>query len=483
MHSDPTMDRAADDASDFNAGARILKQSESRQEKFRTRRRPLSGMIGILIVGLIVGLSIGYRDAIESRIRNLLPRTGASTETSFSIVPQPEPTDAVSESAPEDGDRGRILYYRNPMGFPDTSPTPRKDSMGMDYIPVYENEVADEDGSIKISPGRIQTLGVTSQAAELRLLTGDVKAFGTVVLDETRVWLVTTKLGGWIEELHVSETGVMIDAGAALFELFSPDLYNLELEYIIAATNAGSGDGTTLDPAMDRIKSAALQRLRNWGVPDAELERLDAEHTPGRTLIFTARADGRILERMGLPGMRIEAGEPIYRMADLSTVWVIAEVDERDIAGLAAGVEAEIELAAFAGERFPGVVKLIYPEVDPETRRVRVRIDIPNEDERLRPGMLAEVTFTTALTATPVIVIPDSAVLDSGTRQIVFVDMGEGRYQPRPVQLGRSAGGYQEVQSGISVGERVVTSANFLLDSESNLQAALNAFANGTVAP
>ncbi|MEX2297158.1 MAG: efflux RND transporter periplasmic adaptor subunit [Dongiaceae bacterium] len=482
MHTDPITDRAVDDASDFNAGARILKQSESRQEKFRTRRRPFSGMIGILIVGLIAGLSIGYRDVIESRIRDFVAPFGNANEVSLSIATKPQSADVATETTLADGDRGRILYYGNPMGFPDTSPTPKKDSMGMDYIPVYENEVAADDGSIRISPGRIQTLGVTSQPAELKLLTGDVKAFGTVVLDETRVWLITTKLGGWIEELHVSETGVLVDAGAPLFELFSPDLYNLELEYIIAATNAGSGAGTTLDPAIDRIKSAALQRLRNWDVPDAELQRLDADRTPGRTLLFAAPAEGRILERMGLPGMRIEAGEPIYRMADLSTVWVIAEVDERDIAGLAAGVEAEIELSAFAGERFAGVVKLIYPEVDPETRRVRVRIDIPNEDERLRPGMLAEVMFTTDLTATPVIAIPDSAVLDSGTRQIVFVDMGEGRYQPRPVRLGRSAGGYREVQSGISPGERVVTSANFLLDSESNLQAALNAFANGTVA-
>jgi Cu(I)/Ag(I) efflux system membrane fusion protein len=439
-------------------------------------------LIGVLVIGVTIGLSLGSRAEVTQRIRDVLDRSLGGGLIEFSVEASSRDTASPSASPAANDDRGRILYYRNPMGLPDTSPVPKKDSMGMDYIPVYENDVAETDGSIRVSPGKIQALGVTSTAVERRMLESGIKAFGTVVLDESRVWLITTKIAGWIETLHVSETGVEVEKGAALFELFSPQLYDLELEYVIAAS-AGSGTGSSLDPTMDRIKSAALQRLRNWGVPESELARLDAERVPSRTLQISAPARGRILERMGLPGMRIEAGEPIYRVADLSTVWVIAEVDEKDISAISSGLETKVEIPAFPGEAFTGTVKLIYPEIDPETRRVRVRIDIPNADERLRPGMLAEVNITALLTAAPAIVVPDSAVLDSGKRQIVLIDLGNGRYQPRPVQLGLSAGGFREVIDGVSVGERVVTSANFLLDSESNLQAALNALAAGATQP
>ena len=389
---------------------------------------------------------------------------------------------SAAASAPAAAPQRKLLYYRNPMGLPDISPVPKKDSMGMDYLPVYENEVVADDGTIRVSPERVQTLGVTNEVVQARLLTDRIRAFGTVVLDETRVWVVTTKLAGWIDRLYVNETGAKVAAGSVLFELFSPDLYDLEVEYVIAATGLGSTLGST-NPDANRITSAVLQRLRNWGVPETELQRIEAERVPSRTIPIFAPASGRVLERMGLPGMRIEAGEPIYRMADLSKVWVIAEVYEKDIAAIAVGLETQVEIAAFPGERFVGTVALIYPELDPETRRARVRIDIDNSDERLRPGMLAEISIVAPMTSDLIIAVPESAVLGSGVRQIVLVDLGDRRYQPRAVQLGRSADGYREIISGIAVGERVVTSANFLLDSESNLQAALDAFAAGALEP
>ena len=477
MQSHMDANPAGESSPDFDAGALIAQQANLRRSTSRTSRWPRRFATALLLVGVLVGLVV-YRGEIQLQLSAIFDRAVQSQTVEIALPPA---STGPADEAPAD-ERGEILYYRNPMGLPDISPVPKKDSMGMDYLPVYENEVATDDGTIRVSAGRIQTLGVTNEVVQERILTDRVRAFGTVVLDETRVWVVTTKLAGWIDRLYVNETGAKVAAGSVLFELFSPDLYDLEVEYVIAANGLGSTLGAT-NPEANRITSAVLQRLRNWGVPEVELQRIEAERVPSRTIPIFAPASGRILERMGLPGMRIEAGEPIYRMADLSKVWVIAEVYEKDLAAIAVGLESHVEIAAYPGERFVGTVALVYPELDPETRRARVRIDIDNSDERLRPGMLAEISIVAPMTSDLIIAVPESAVLDSGVRQIVLVDLGDGRYQPRAVQLGRSADGYREIISGIAVGERVVTSANFLLDSESNLQAALDALAAGALEP
>jgi hypothetical protein len=236
MGTDPVTNRTEDDSTEFNAGARILEQSALREIDYRSPKRSPTMLVGVLVAGLAIGLAFGYREDVTQRIHDVLDRPLSGGLVEFSVEASSRDPASPGASPAADDDRGRILYYRNPMGLPDTSPVPKKDSMGMDYIPVYENDVAETDGSIRVSPGKIQALGVTSTAVERRMLASSIKAFGTVVLDETRVWLITTKIAGWIETLHVSETGVEVEKGAALFELFSPQLYDMELEYVIAAS-------------------------------------------------------------------------------------------------------------------------------------------------------------------------------------------------------------------------------------------------------
>jgi Cu(I)/Ag(I) efflux system membrane fusion protein len=229
--------------------------------------------------------------------------------------------------------------------------------------------------------------------------------------------------------------------------------------------------------AAKQLAEAALQRLRNWDISNDQLKQLQRSGKITRTLTLRAPADGVVLEKMAVEGMRFMPGEPLYRIADLSRVWVIADVFEQDLGAVRAGEEAMIAVNAYPGAAFDGKVQFIYPTVSPETRTGKVRIVIPNTDGRLKTGMYATVALHATLGDWPVLTVPDSAVIDSGTQQVVLVERGEGKFEPRRVRLGAHADGAYEVRGGLSGNERVVVSANFLIDAESNLRAALKAFA------
>jgi Cu(I)/Ag(I) efflux system membrane fusion protein len=374
----------------------------------------------------------------------------------------------------------RIVYYRNPMGLPDTSPAPKKDSMGMDYLPVYADEDTSQDprGTVRISQGRIQTLGVRTEEAVMRpALTRTIRATGALQFDERRLATVTTKASGWIEHLTVAATGDPVRRGQVLAEIYAPDLVAAEEEYLVAARMSGamSGDMAHGDPGA--LTAASLQRLRALDVPDDEIARLRKTGKAQRLIAVRAPADGVVIEKPVQEGMRIDAGQPLYKTADLSDVWLIAEVQERDLGIVQPGQTATAQFVAFPGQHFEGKVEFIYPSLSPETRTARVRIVIPNPDLVLRAAMYASVEIAAPATEGPMLAIPSSAVIDSGARQVVLIDRGEGKFEPRIVRLGTQGGDWVQVTEGVKPGEKVVTSANFLIDAESNLRAALQGFA------
>jgi Cu(I)/Ag(I) efflux system membrane fusion protein len=374
--------------------------------------------------------------------------------------------------------KANILYYRNPMGLPDTSPVPKKDSMGMDYIPVYQGEEPDDTGAVKINPAKVQELGVQIAPVEQRELTHTIRAVGTVQADERRLFVVNTKFEGWIDKLYVNATGQSVRRGEPLMEVYAPELVVAEQEYLLAwqslqkMANAGAENRV----AARQLTEASLQRLRNWDISDDQLKRLQRSGTVTRTLTLRAPVDGVVLEKMAVEGMRFMPGEPLYRIADLSSVWLIADVFEQDIGALHIGQEVKISVNAYPGTDFSGKVAFIYPTVSQETRTGKVRILVPNLDGRLKTGMYASVAIDTIVADHPVLAVPDSAVIDSGTKQAVLVERGEGMFQPREVKLGAHADGFYEIHKGLAAGERVVVSANFLIDAESNLRAAFKAF-------
>jgi len=395
-----------------------------------------------------------------------------------------EPPAGSSSSAPAAGASGeaqpgqrKLLYYRNPMGLPDTSPVPKKDPMGMDYIPVYEGEELDAAGTVKVSADRIQTLGVRTETASKRVLARAVRAVGTIDINERGQHTVAPKFEGWIEKLHVNTTGQAVARGQPLAEVYSPELVSAQREYLIAynATRTLGSAGADAQAGMSQLANAALERLRNWDISEQQIARLREGGEPRRTLTLTAPASGVIIKDPPVAGMRFMPGEALFKIADLSRVWLIGDVFEQDLALLRIGARATLVVSAYPDKSFPGEVTFIYPTLNAETRTVRVRIELANPQGQLKPGMYGTVQIATG-PKREVLTVPDSAVIDSGTRQVVLVALGEGRFEPRDVKLGSRGEGFVEVLSGVNDGESVVTRANFLIDSESNLRAALSGF-------
>ncbi|MGH6865221.1 MAG: efflux RND transporter periplasmic adaptor subunit [Methyloceanibacter sp.] len=379
--------------------------------------------------------------------------------------------DGEAASAPGDKkDSGRkILYYRNPMGLPDTSPVPKKDSMGMDYIPVYADEV-DEGGTVRVSLDKVQRSGVRTEKVDTQKLSRSVRGIGIVNHDESLLTIVTVRSDGYIEELFVDKTGQHVKAGEPLFRFYSSQIQLAQVDLLVAIRARGRSDA-------GREVEGARQKLRNLDVPEARIEEVIETTTNPRTLDWPSPATGDVVAKNVIEGQRVVAGEELFRIADHSKVWVIAEVAEADIADIAVGTPVTVTLRAYVNAPHEGVVTFIYPEMmKPEMRTISVRIELPNPDGRMKPGMYADAVFHPGAETTPVAAVPASAVIDSGARKIVLITKGEGRFEPREVKLGRRGEGYFEVLEGVSPGEEVVTSATFLIDSESNLKAALQAF-------
>ncbi|MSQ72709.1 MAG: efflux RND transporter periplasmic adaptor subunit [Betaproteobacteria bacterium] len=371
----------------------------------------------------------------------------------------------------------KVLYYRNPMGLPDTSPLPKKDAMGMDYIPVYEGEEAQGAG-VTISPDRVQKLGVKTEVAALRSLAHTIRAVGTIQVDERAQRTVAPRFEGWIQRLHVSVTGQYVRRGQPLMDVYGPDLVAAQQEYMVAikGVDALKEAGPEMLANMRSLAEASLQRLRNWDIDEAELARLTDERRPGNTITLRSPVSGVVLEKPSVEGMRFMPGEMLYKIADLSSVWLLADIFEQDIGLVRPGQAVRIQVNAYPDRNFQGRVAFVYPTLTPETRTGRARIDLQNPGLLLKPAMYASLELTAGAGRDKRLSVPDSAVLDSGTRQIVLVRRGEGRFEPREVKLGLRGDGYVEVREGVKAGEEIVVSANFLIDAESNLRAAIGGF-------
>ena len=406
-----------------------------------------------------------------------------------SSVPHAEGTASMTADA---GKKERkVLFYRNPMGLPDTSPTPKKDPMGMDYIPVYDGEQDDEPASanqIKISTEKIQKLGVRTEAATLRNLDKVIRAAGRIEPDERRTYAISPKFEGYVERLHVNVTGQPVGKGQPLFEVYSPELVSAQREYAIAAQGVESlkgADGSTQD-GMRQLADSSLARLRNWDISEEQVKSLAKSGETRRTLTFRSPVNGIVTEKKAVQGMRFMPGEALYQVTDLSSVWAVADVFEQDIAWVKPGAKAKVKINAYPDKSFEGTISYVYPTLKAETRTIPVRIDLPNPNNQLKPGMFAQLELPTAAKGA-VVTVPNSAVIDSGTRQIVLVQAREGRFEPRDVKLGARSDERIEVLDGVREGEQVVVAANFLIDAESNLKAAVGSFGHsghgGAAAP
>lgn len=386
--------------------------------------------------------------------------------------PKFDPPPAPAEPKAAQGER-KILFYRNPMGLPDTSPTPKKDSMGMDYIPVYEGDEQSDGKTIKVSLDRIQRSGVRTEPAQARVLVRALRAVGTVAIDERRVTIVNMRSDGYVEDLFVNTTGQLVRAGEPLFRVYSPDIQQALSDLLVARSWAQRGSA---EVGSGKSLEGSMQRLRNLGVPENRIREIRDSGAIPRTIDWLAPAGGTVIAKRIINGQRVVAGDELYRIVDLSNLWVIADVAEGDLADIKPGMRATVTFRAYRSQPVDGVVTFIYPEVRPETRTARVRIEVANPDQRLKPDMYADVVFHVEADRAPVTTVPTSAIIDTGTRQIVLVAKGEGRFEPRPVKLGRRGDGYVEIVEGLRQGEEIVTTATFLIDAESNLQTALKTF-------
>lgn len=387
----------------------------------------------------------------------------ASEDVSFDPPAEPEPGVTAEAAADRDPGERRVLYYRNPMGLPDTSPVPKKDSMGMDYLPVYEGEA--EDGStVTVSSGKLQRTGVKTVLATKGAIVRPVRVPGTVTLDERRVSVVSTRAEAFIEEVAQVTTGSVISKGDPLVRFYAKEIAAAGALYA-ADLKSGIGKGAA---------AGSLQRLTNLGVPNEAIAEIEKTNKVPISVTLMAPRSGVVLERVAVDGMMAEPGQTLFRIADISIVWIMADVPEYDLSAVRVGDNASVRVRSLPGKEFKGKVDLIYPEIQGQTRTARVRIELPNPDGLLLANMYAEVEIATG-GGDAVVTVPDSAVIDTGDRQVIIVDKGEGSFEPRDVKVGMRGAGMTEITEGVAEGDRVVVSANFLIDAESNLKAAISA--------
>jgi Cu(I)/Ag(I) efflux system membrane fusion protein len=396
-----------------------------------------------------------------------------------------EVSSAVTAGATGKKER-KLLYYRNPMGLPDTSPVPKKDPMGMDYLAVYTGEQDDDPAAanqIRISSEKVQKLGVRTEAAQLRTLDKTIRAAGRIEPDERRLFSIAPKFEGYVERLHVNVTGQPVGRGQPLFEVYSPELVSAQRDYAIAVQGVESlkDAGGSAQAGMQQLAESSLQRLKNWDISEAQVKALAKSGEAKRTLTFLSPVSGIVTEKKAVQGMRFMPGETLYQVADLSAVWVVADVFEQDIGLVKSGARAKVKINAYPDKLFEGAVTYVYPTLKAETRTVAVRVELANPGLLLKPGMFAQVELSAAAKG-KVLTVPASAVIDSGTRQIVLIEQGAGRFEPREVKLGSRSDNYVEVLDGVKDGDKVVVAANFLIDAESNLKAAVGGFGNAVPA-
>ncbi len=419
-----------------------------------------------------------------------------------------------TESAPS-GER-KILYYRDPMNPQMTSPTPKKSSDGMDFVPVYDESsgnsgerkiayykdpmhpwfTSDKPGKapdcgmdmvpvyegesdtkgIKIDPVTVQNIGVKTEIVQRRKLTKVIRTVGKIDLDETKVYSINTKIMGWVEKLFVDYTGKFVRKGEPLLELYSPELVSTQEEYMQAIRYRTQLQQSSIEEARkgaDALVESAKRRLLYWDITEQEIAELERRGTPKKTMTLYSPVNGIVMDKMVFKGKAVMAGMDLYKIADLSTVWIIADIYQFELPWVNVGQQADVELSYLPGKAFKGRVTYIYPMLSMETKTAKVRIEVQNTATLdFKPEMYATVKLVSPV-AVDAIAVPDQAIIRSGERNIAVIALGGGYFDPREVKLGVMADGYVQVLEGIKEGEKIVTSSQFLIDSESNLKAAV----------
>jgi Cu(I)/Ag(I) efflux system membrane fusion protein len=356
-------------------------------------------------------------------------------------------------------------FYRSPMDPKVTSPVPMKDSMGMDFVPVFDEADArtevDGLGLVELDPARQQLIGLKTAQADVGVVGGALRTSARVAVDETRVRKVNVKVGGFIEKLYVDFVGKPVRKGQPLYSLYSPEILGAENELLVAKKMNDA-----------QLLSASRRKLELWGVPSVELDRLEREQTASGVVTFVSQVSGVVTAKDVVEGSRVELGAMPFEIVDLSTVWVLADVYETELRFITPGLTASLRLDAWPGREWQGKVLFVDPVLDAKTRTARVRLAFSNAQGELKPEMFGEVTL--AREARSTLRIPADAVVQTGTQQVVFVARTEGRFEPRVIEVGERGREFVEVLSGLTAGEAVVTRANFLVDSESRLRASLS---------
>ena len=367
------------------------------------------------------------------------------------------------------------LFYRSPMNPDVTSDVPAKGPMGMDYIPVYaDDEASGPPGTVSIDPVTVQNIGVRTALAKVGTIARQIHTLGRVDYDEQRITRLHPKTQGWVEELRIGTTGEAIDNDEILLSIYSPQLVSSQREYLLALNNLETlGDSPYEDVrrGATELVETSLERLRLMDVPEHQIHELTESREVSKFLHIHSPANGIVVNVGVRNGQFITPQTEMYMIADLSTVWVFVDIFEEELSWVSVGDEAEMRVTAIPGTVLTGELTYIYPYQESKTRTIKARLEFDNKDLRLKPNMFADVTIQ-ASPRENVVVVPNEAVVRSGLREQVFVVREPGKFEPRPVEVGLSGGGFTEIRSGVADGEEVVVSAQFLIDSESKLREA-----------
>lgn len=372
----------------------------------------------------------------------------------------------------------KIKYWVAPMDPTYISKEPGKSPMGMDLVPVYEEEVEEKEpaSTIRIDPVTIQNMGVRLAQVERKPLVRDIRAYGAITYNEKNIYTVNTKFNGWIEKLYVDFVGDSVKNGQPLFDIYSPELVSAQQEFLLAVQQCKSlcdSPYPSVAEGAKRLIEASRTRLRYWDLTEDQINHIARTGQVRKTLTVYSPASGVVTQKYAFEGHYVKEGEHQYVVADLSTVWVDIEVYEYELPWVRPDMEAEMDISYIPGKQFRGRIVYIYPYLMEKTRTGRLRLEFRNPDYELKPGMYANV-YLRPLVMDNALVIPQEAVIESGIRKVVFVSLGEGKFQPREVKIGvEGKENEYQILSGLSEGERIVVSAQFMLDSESRLREAI----------
>ena len=379
---------------------------------------------------------------------------------------------------------GRIVYWHAPMDPTEIYDAPGKSRMGMALVPVYEDEAGSQaGGAVLIDPATVQNMGVRSAPVTRKDFARAIRTVGKVEYNEETLFIVNTKISGWIEHLHVAFVGKAVQKDEPLLEIYSPELVTTQQEYLLAMEHVrkvANSQFPSIREDAERLLTSTRQRLEYWDIPSAEIERLERTGEIRRTILLRAPATGIVVQKTAVEGAYIRSGVELYQIADLSNVWVHASIYDNEVPWISEGQSATMELSYLPGKTYRGRVSYVYPYLREKARDVHVRLVFANPDLNLKPGMFVNVQLS-AKTIPGALVIPTEAIIRSGERAVVFVVRDRGRFEPREIRIGEEGGPGEGVRvlSGLLDGERVVTSAQFMLDSESRLQEAIQKMLQG----